>query len=232
MALTSSKIIPARSSPWKPSDEQAVGKLTQTAKSRRSELLIALSQPVCVATQRRLMKTDATTTKIPVSYRFATRSELRKQTPRCDHITSEKASREKKEQVLVDEAIKYQLDILGLSSTKRPGFGLLNLNGWKLFYSGVDITTRTQAGVGVLVEPNLANRIIVWKPITGRVVILRLKLQQANSITLVQVYAPNVEGEYETFLEEVQCALSEVPNTGSFILIGDLNSHVGVNAEK
>ncbi|VDP28022.1 unnamed protein product [Soboliphyme baturini] len=112
------------------------------------------------------------------------------------------------------------------------GSGLLNLIGWKLFYSGVDITTRAQAGVGVLVEPNLADTIIDWKPVSGRVVILRLKLQQAKSMTLVQVYAPKFEGEYETFLEEVQCTLSEVPNTESLILMGDFNAHVGVDAEK
>ncbi|VDP49011.1 unnamed protein product [Soboliphyme baturini] len=94
------------------------------------------------------------------------------------------------------------------------------------------MTTRAHAGVGVLVEPNTADRIIVWKPISARVVILRLKLQQAKSITLVQVYAPNLEGEYETLREEVQCALSEVPNTEFLILMGDFNAHVGVDAEK
>ncbi|VDP44565.1 unnamed protein product [Soboliphyme baturini] len=57
------------------------------------------------------------------------------------------SSLRRKEQGLVDEVTNYPLDIFGLSSTKRPGSGLLNLNGWKLFYSGVDITTRAQAGV-------------------------------------------------------------------------------------
>ncbi|VDO99681.1 unnamed protein product [Soboliphyme baturini] len=51
-------------------------------------------------------------------------------------------------------------------------------------------------------------------------------------MTLVQVYAPNLEGEYDIFLEEVQCALSEVPKTEFFILFGDFNAHVGVDAEK
>ncbi|VDP09220.1 unnamed protein product, partial [Soboliphyme baturini] len=51
-------------------------------------------------------------------------------------------------------------------------------------------------------------------------------------MTLVQVYAPNLEGEYDTFLKEVQCALSEVPNTESQILMGDFNAHVVVDAEK
>ncbi|VDP17342.1 unnamed protein product, partial [Soboliphyme baturini] len=94
------------------------------------------------------------------------------------------------------------------------------------------ITTRAQAGVGVLVEPNLAGRIIDWKPISRRVVILRVKLQQAKSKTLVQLCASNLEAEYETFLEEVQCGLSEVLNTESLKPIGDFNAHVGVDAGK
>ncbi|VDP36879.1 unnamed protein product [Soboliphyme baturini] len=51
-------------------------------------------------------------------------------------------------------------------------------------------------------------------------------------MTLVQVREPNLEGEYDTFLEEVQCALSEVPNTQSLILMGDFHAHVGADAEK
>ncbi|VDP54168.1 unnamed protein product [Soboliphyme baturini] len=50
-------------------------------------------------------------------------------------------------------------------------------------------------------------------------------------MTVVKVGAPNLEGEYEAFLEELQCALSEVPNTESLILMGDFNEHVGVDAE-
>ncbi|VDP11074.1 unnamed protein product [Soboliphyme baturini] len=62
-------------------------------------------------------------------------------------------------------------------------------------------------------------------------VILRLKLQQAKALILVQVYEPNLEGEYDTFLEEVQYALSEVPNTKFLILMGDFNAYVGLDAE-
>ena len=45
-----------------------------------------------------------------------------------------------KEPELVDEAIRYLLDIVGVSSTKRKGNGTLVLNKrWQLFYSGVDL---------------------------------------------------------------------------------------------
>ena len=46
-----------------------------------------------------------------------------------------------KEQELIEEAIAYRLDIVGLSSTKRKGSGILVMDqGWQLFYSGVEPT--------------------------------------------------------------------------------------------
>ncbi|VDP40504.1 unnamed protein product [Soboliphyme baturini] len=151
-----------------------------------------------VAAQQRLTKTDRTTTKIPVSNGVVIRSERRRQTAGCHYSTSEKGPRERhhqwelkvgnrnisslggKEEQLVDEAIKYQLDIVGFSSTKRLGSGLLNLNGRKLFYSGVDFT---RGPAGVLVELNVAHRINDWKPLSGRMAILRPKLQEAEAMT-------------------------------------------------
>ncbi|VDP26872.1 unnamed protein product [Soboliphyme baturini] len=44
------------------------------------------------------------------------------------------------EKTRVDEAARYQLDIAGLSSTKRRGFGIPNFCWWKLFYSDVGVT--------------------------------------------------------------------------------------------
>ena len=42
-----------------------------------------------------------------------------------------------KELELVEEAKRYYLDIIGVSSTKRRGSGTVDLDGgWKLFYSG------------------------------------------------------------------------------------------------
>ena len=44
-----------------------------------------------------------------------------------------------KELELVEEAKRYHLDIIGVSSTKRRGSGTVDLDGgWKLFYSGAD----------------------------------------------------------------------------------------------
>ena len=61
-----------------------------------------------------------------------------------------------KELKLVEEAKKYHLDIVGVSLTKRCGSGMVDLDGgWKLFYSGADLSMSAQAGVGILTSPQL-----------------------------------------------------------------------------
>ena len=54
-----------------------------------------------------------------------------------------------KELELVEEAKRYHLDIIRVSSTKRRGSGTVDLDGgWKLFYSGADPSMSAQAVVG------------------------------------------------------------------------------------
>ena len=66
-----------------------------------------------------------------------------------------------KEQELVCEAQQYGLDVVGISSTKCRGSGTVELNGaWKIFYSGVDAAMSAEAGVGLLVSPNIAECVI------------------------------------------------------------------------
>ena len=70
---------------------------------------------------------------------------------------------------------------MGISSTKRQGYVTVELNGgWKIFYSGVDAATSAQAGVGLLVSPNIAECVIDWVPLGGRVCFLKLRLQERS----------------------------------------------------
>ena len=59
---------------------------------------------------------------------------------------------------LVKETKKYHLDIVGVSSIKRRGSGIVDLDGgWKLFYSGADPSMSAQAGVGILKRHQLSD---------------------------------------------------------------------------
>ncbi|MCP3656858.1 MAG: endonuclease/exonuclease/phosphatase family protein, partial [Herbaspirillum sp.] len=133
-----------------------------------------------------------------------------------------------KEQELVEEAKYYRLDIVGISSTRFRGSGTVDLDrGWKLHYSGVATSLSAQAGVGILTSPRLADCVIEWIPLGGRVCLLKLRLKE-GPLWLVQVYAPNRESKYRSFLDEVTAALAVV-KTESFVLLGDFNAHVGID---
>ena len=65
-----------------------------------------------------------------------------------------------KELKLVEKAKKYHPNIVGVSSTKRCGSGIVELDGgWKLFYSGADQSTvcLLQVGVEILTSPQLSD---------------------------------------------------------------------------
>ena len=65
-------------------------------------------------------------------------------------------------------------------------------------------------------------------PLGGRVCLLKLRLQK-RSLCILQVYAPNIELQYEAFLEEVEVALGKATSSKSLVLLGDFNAHVGTD---
>ena len=134
-----------------------------------------------------------------------------------------------KEQELAYEAQQCRLDIAGISSTKRRGSGTVWLNGgWKIFYYGVDAAVSAQAGVALLVSPSMTECVVDWVPLGGIFCLLKLRLQE-RSLCILQVYAPNIESQYETFLEEVEVALGKAASSESLVLLGDFNAHAGIN---
>ena len=85
-----------------------------------------------------------------------------------------------------------------------------------------------QAGVGLLVSPNIAECVVDWVPLGVRVCLLKLRLQE-RSLCILQVYAPNIESQYEAFLQEVEVALGKATSSESLVLLGDFNAHVGID---
>ena len=136
-----------------------------------------------------------------------------------------------KEMELVEEAKRYHLDVVGISSTKRRGSGTVDLDGgWKLFYSGADPKMSAHAGVGILTNPQMSGCVSEWIPLGSRVCMLKLVVQD-KTLCLLQVYAPNATSEYEAFVDEVNDALSRVAKSESIVLLGDFNAHVGTDNE-
>ena len=121
---------------------------------------------------------------------------------------------------MVEEAKKYHLDIVEVSSTKRLGSGIEDLNGgWKLFYSGADPSTYAQAGVEILESPQLSDCVFDWIPLRLRACMLKLKVKE-RSLCLLQVHAPNAVSDYQAFVNDVNDALQRVRSTKSTIHFG------------
>ena len=57
----------------------------------------------------------------------------------------------------------YHLDVVDVSSTKRRGSRIVDLDGgWKLFYSGADPSMSAQAGVGIPTSHQLLLSAFDW----------------------------------------------------------------------
>ena len=86
----------------------------------------------------------------------------------------------------------------------------------------------SQAGVGLLGSSIIAECVVDCVPLEGRVCLLKLRLQK-RSLCVLQVYAPNMESQYEAFLEEVKDALGKATSSESLVLLGDFHEHVGID---
>ena len=136
-----------------------------------------------------------------------------------------------KEQELTEEARKYRLDVLGISSIKAKGTGSMDLNRYKLFYSRVDPDRRAMAGVGILVSNRMAECVVDFTPVNMRTCILKVKVEKLR-VNFIQVYAQNKEEECEAFIEELEHALDQLVAGESIVMLGDFNEHVGDDPEK
>ena len=74
----------------------------------------------------------------------------------------------------------------------------------------------------------MAECVVDWVPLGGRVCLLKLRLQE-RSLSFLKVYAPNIELQYEAFLEEIEVALGKATSSESLVFLGNFNAHVGID---
>ena len=95
-----------------------------------------------------------------------------------------------KELELLGEIKKYNINILGITETKKKGQGHEDLGlGHKLIHSGVEFKDRAQAGVGlILTNEHFANS--DYRCINERLLDVNIEFENKN-IKIIVAYGPN-----------------------------------------
>ena len=123
-------------------------------------------------------------------------------------------------------------DIVGLGVVRRKDERKIQLNsGNILFWKGS--TNKNEAGVGFLINKNIAGNVTNFKAISERLIKITLRLSKNYTIKVIQVYAPTTshsEEETEDFYEQLQDTIDE-DKTNATIVMGDLNAKIGINPD-
>lgn len=136
-----------------------------------------------------------------------------------------------KEEELTELMERRKLDVLGLCETRWKGKGRKVVhNDYEIIYSGGD---DTRHGVGVMLTPQMAERIKDENPKNERMLKVTIQLKQKR-LHLIQVYAPQQgrpSNEKDNFYDELQEMCGGVAAGEDIIVMGDMNGHVGVERE-
>ena len=134
---------------------------------------------------------------------------------------------------LTHEMKRYQWNILGLCEVRWKNFGETSTpEGHKLFFSGRE--DRHEYGVGFLIHKDTVNAIMGCRPVSSRLITIRLKASPFN-ITIIQAYAPTTDydnGDIEDFYDQLQEVIDQTPKKDILVVQGDWNAKIGEDASK
>ncbi|XP_072022944.1 craniofacial development protein 2-like [Amphiura filiformis] len=133
---------------------------------------------------------------------------------------------------LSHELDRYQWNIIGLSEARWKFHGeMCTDEGHKLYYSGSEL--KHEHGVGFIIHKDTVNAVMGCKPVSERLITLRLRASPFN-ITIIQVYAPTTshgDDELESLYSQTQTLVDETPKKDILVVMGDWNSKVGEDAQ-
>src|SRR6267154_5732447 len=102
---------------------------------------------------------------------------------------------------------------------------------YHVFYSG---EKRKRRGVGVIVREEVVKSVMMWEPISKRIMIMKLKVAPINML-IVQIYAPfedDEEEEKDRFYERLDQVTAEYRKGRECVVVmGDFNGKVGDSKE-
>ena len=100
--------------------------------------------------------------------------------------------------------------------------------GNTIVYSGREDNDHRE-GVAIMMSKEAKKSMIEWTPISERLMVARFK-SRYNKLSVMQCYAPTNDAKEETkdtFYQQLQKALDNMPSHDVLLVIGDLNAKVG-----
>lgn len=134
--------------------------------------------------------------------------------------------------ILEREVVRVGVNICGLSETHWKGSGHFSTEHHVIYFSGNDINSRN--GVAFLLPLHQKNCVMGYEPVSDRIISIKIKAQPMD-INIVQVYAPTstaTDGAIEEFYSDLETTISKVPNRELLVILGDMNSKIGENANQ
>ena len=133
---------------------------------------------------------------------------------------------------LLHEMDRYKWSILGLCEMRWKKSGEIPTDGsHRVYFSGKE--DKHEQGVGFLVHKDIVKCIIGCRPISSRLMTVRLRASPFN-ITIIQVYVPTSsydDSEVDEFYRELQSLVDQTPKQ-DMVVQGDRNAKVGEDAQE
>ena len=126
----------------------------------------------------------------------------------------------------------YNIDIAALSEVRFADSGSIREeNGFTIYWSGKQPSERSESGVALAIKNDIVPKLLEDpKPVSDRIMTLRLPLKQNRHCTIISIYAPtmtnspeNIDGLYD----QLNQTLRGIPGSDKIILMGDFNTRVG-----
>ena len=131
----------------------------------------------------------------------------------------------------VREMNRYNLDLLAITEARWTQTGKQKLStGEVIIWSGKNDGNHEE-GVALIISKKQANALLQWKPISERLMYVRMNSRHVK-LSILVAYAPINAAEEEAkdqFYSTVQAALEDIPGHDVLLLMGDFNARVGGN---
>lgn len=118
-----------------------------------------------------------------------------------------------KEEEIVEEMIKFKVDIMAITETKKKGKGIKRIHkGYWMYWSGVENKERAKGGIGVIISPERIKHIIREEYVNERIMVAEINLTEKETWTLIIAYGENEDAKKEDKDKFYQALQLEIDN--------------------